>query len=182
MATAAVLRSGTVASARHDAVMDDPASVPATDSTASTASAPPGLARGGVAWRVLVTGCIVLLLGYGTFVGNDGDWPFGPLRQYAGSTRVSSQILLTHVYGTHPNGVTVRLNTEALGLRVAELDGQLPRLRKHPELLRPLAAIYHRKYPDRDPLIRLMIARDGKLIRNREVVGKIHRIVAEVDV
>ncbi len=139
-----------------------------------------GLSSVGLGWRVLVTACILALLGYGTFVGNDGDWPFGPLRQYAGATAVSSQILLTHVYGEHPSGRIVRLNTEALGLRVAELDGQLPRIRRYPELLRPLAAIYHRKYPDRAPLVRLIVKRDGKVIRNRKVVGEIHRIVAEV--
>ena len=78
-------------------------------------------------------------------------------------------------------GATVRLNTEALGLRVAELDGQLPRLRQHPELLLSLAAAYHRIYPDRAPLVRLILARDGKLIRDRKVVGTIHRVVAEVE-
>lgn len=135
-----------------------------------------------LAWRLAVTGCILVLLAYGTIVGSDGDWPFGPLRQYASSTRVSSQVLLTHVYGEHPGGQIVRLNTEALGLRVAELDGQLSRLRIHPELLRPLAAIYKRTYPDRKPLIRLIVRRDGKVIRNRKVVGEIHRVVTQVKV
>jgi hypothetical protein len=148
--------------------------------TALALATGPSLASLG--WRLLVTASGLALLGYGTFVGNHGDWPFGPLRQYAGATRPSSQVLLTHVYGVHPSGRTVRLNTEALGLRVAELDGQLPRLRKHPELLRPLAAIYHRKYPNRQPLVRLIVKRDGKLIRNRKVVGEIHRVVAEVNV
>ena len=142
----------------------------------------PAASSTALGWRLVVTGCIVVLLGYGTLVGNDGDWPFGPLRQYAGSTRVSSQVLLTHVYGVHPSGEVVRLNTEALGLRVAELDGQLQRLRQHPELLRPLAAIYHRTYPERERLVHLVLKRDGKVIRNRKVVGEIHRVVAEVDV
>jgi hypothetical protein len=163
--------------------MVDLARAPAAESIPST-SFPPAPARSGraIGWRFVVAGCILVLLAYGTFIGNDGDWPFGPLRQYAGSTRVSSQVLLTHVYGVHPSGRVVRLNTEALGLRVAELDGQLPRLRRHPELLRPLAAIYQRKYPERARLVRLIIKRDGKVIRNRKVVGEIHRVVAAVDV
>lgn len=163
--------------------MPDQAEAPALPPAPPATPAPvAGLPSVGLGWRILVIASILVLLGYGTFVGNDGDWPFGPLRQYAGATRVSSQILLTHVYGVHPSGRIVRLNTEALGLRVAELDGQLPRLRRHPELLRPLAALYHRKYPDRAPLIRLIVKRDGKVIRNRKVVGEIHRIVAQVNV
>jgi hypothetical protein len=136
----------------------------------------------GITWRLVVTGVILMLLAYGTFIGSDHDWPFGPLRQYATSTPITSQVLLTHVYGVHASGRTVRLNTEALGLRVAELDGQLSRLRHHPKLLLSLAVAYHRIYPDRAPLVRLILARDGKLIRDRKPVRTIHRVMAVVNV
>ncbi len=142
----------------------------------------PGLSTSALTWRVLVTGCIAIALGYGTIAGNDGDWPFGPMRQYATATPLSSQVLLTHVSGVTRSGRVIRLDTDSLGLRVAELDGQLWRLRRQPGLLLSLAAAYHRVHPRRSPLVRLMLERDGKVIRNRRVVARVHRIVTSMDV
>lgn len=141
-----------------------------------------GLSTFAVVWRLLITACIALALGYGTIAGNDGDWPFGPMRQYATATPISSQVVVTNVSGVTLGGDVIHLDTDALGLRVAELDAQLTRLRRHPELLLSLASAYRRAYPSRPPLVRLILERDGKIIRDRKVVGSVHRIVTSVHV
>jgi len=49
-------------------------------------------------------------------------------------------------------------------------------------LLLSLASAYRRAYPDRPPLVRLILQRDGKLIRNRKVVGRVHQVLTSVKV
>jgi hypothetical protein len=167
--------------ARHDAAMADEVRV-----ASETARAGPPqtstMSSFGLTWRLVVTGLIVAALGYGTLVGTDDDWPFGPMRQYANATPVSSDVLVTHVSGVDRAGHVIRLDTQTLGLRVAELDGQLDRLRRHPELLLSLATAYRQAHPQQLPLVRLLLERDGNRIRDRKVVAQIHRVVAEVRV
>lgn len=138
------------------------------------------LDRGGSRRRLLATAVVVALLLGGTFWGQDDDFPFGPLRQYSTSTDPNGLVWVTHVYGRFADGVERVLVEDDIGLRIAELDGQLDRMRADPELLRPLADTYRDRHPDGPELIRLRVQRDAKRLEEREVVGRRTRIAAEI--
>ncbi len=75
----------------------------------------------------------------GTIAGSDDDFPVGPFRMYATSARATGTVRTAQLYGVLADGTEVPLEAHEVGLRRAELEGQLPRFRKHPELLGALA-------------------------------------------
>ena len=88
--------------------------------------------------RLAVTGLVAVLLLAGTIAGQDDHFPFGPFRMY--STSTSGQVLVLKLEGTTATGATVPIDFNDLGLRRAEVDGQLPLFRADPARLRYLAA------------------------------------------
>jgi hypothetical protein len=123
---------------------------------------------------------VAALLLWGTFWGQDDDFPFGPLRQYSTATDPNGLVWVTHAYGRFEDGIERPLLEGDVGMRIAELDGQLHRIRAEPELLLPLADAYHQRHPDGPRLVRLRLQRDAKDLEGREVVGRRTRIAAEV--
>ena len=132
-------------------------------------------------WRLAVSTLVVVLLAVGTFWGSDDDFPFGPLRMYATSTNPSGRVGLTAVYGTTADGDDVKISPTALGLRGAELEGQLPRLIDHPELLGALARTYHDRFPDEPEFVHVRLQRNYKELEDGVVVGRHSIVVAEWD-
>jgi hypothetical protein len=128
----------------------------------------------------VVTAVVAVLLLWGTFWGQDDDFPFGPLRQYSTATDPNGLVWVTHAYGRFEDGVERPLLEGDIGMRIAEFDGQFHRLRAEPELLRPLADAYHRRHPDGPRLVRLRLQRDAKKLEGRETVGRRTRIAAEI--
>ena len=132
-------------------------------------------------WRLGVSTLVLVLLALGTFWGSDDDFPFGPLRMYATSTSPSGRVGLTAVYGTTARGDEVKISPTALGMRGAELEGQLPRLIDHPELLGALARTYHDRFPDEPEFVHVRLQRNYKDLEDGEVVGRHSVVVAEWD-
>ncbi|MEA3054793.1 MAG: hypothetical protein QOD30_225 [Actinomycetota bacterium] len=83
------------------------------------------------------TALVVVLAG--TAWGQDDEFPVGPFRMYATAARPTGTVRVAELFGVRADGTRVLLQAHDVGLRRAELEGQLPRFRKDPTLLAALA-------------------------------------------
>jgi hypothetical protein len=79
------------------------------------------------------------LLFAGSAWGEDDHFPFGPFKMYARATKPDGRVAITTMVAVDQAGRSRELLAEDVGLRRAELEGQVPRLRADPSLLAPLA-------------------------------------------
>jgi hypothetical protein len=89
--------------------------------------------------RFAVAGALLCLVLAGTIWGSDDDFPAGPFRMYATAARTTGNVRTAELWGVRADGVRVLLEAHDVGLRRAELEGQLPRFRAEPDLLAALA-------------------------------------------
>ena len=89
--------------------------------------------------RLAVAGIALSLVLAGTVWGQDDDFPVGPFRMYATAARPTGNVRTAELWGVRADGTRVLLQARDVGLRRAELEGQLPRFRKDPALLGALA-------------------------------------------
>ncbi len=110
------------------------------------------LPRVGRVWRLAAVTVVALLLAYGTVRGTDDLFPFGPFVMYAFSVPSDGEIRSTWVEADLATGrrVQVPLSPAGVGLRRAEIEGQLPRIVRQPSRLQALAVAHHRLHP-REP-------------------------------
>ena len=108
--------------------------------------------------RMAATAVVLALVVLGSVVGDDDNWPFGPFRMYSTTTRSGGTVTLPFFEAVTEGGRTVELTTDDVGLRRAEVLGQMDRLRADPELLGDLATAHARLHPDAPRLreLRLM--------------------------
>ncbi|WP_106849548.1 hypothetical protein [Blastococcus sp. Marseille-P5729] len=138
--------------------------------TTSPPRTPPqaSLSRRGVATRLALSSLALLLLLYGTFFGSDSDFPFGPFRMYATRNAPDGTVNSLRLEGVTSQGETVPISAGSLGLRRAELEGSLPRMKDEPELMEEMAQRYAVNNPDLPQLVELQVVvrvyqlRDGK--------------------
>jgi hypothetical protein len=102
-------------------------------------------------WRFAA---LVLGLGlavHGTALGEDDQWPFAPMLQFAFRANPDGDIRSTFVEARTTDGtiVQVPLNANGTGIARAEIEGQLPRIVADPALLQDVAVAWHRLHPDR---------------------------------
>jgi hypothetical protein len=133
-------------------------------------------------WRLGVSALVLVLLGVGSFWGSDDDFPFGPMKMYATSTKPTGRVSVTFVYGTTADGDDVKISPGALGMRGAELEGQLPRIIEHPDLLGALARTYRERYPERPELVHFRVQRNYQKLDDGRVVRSYSTVVAEWEV
>jgi len=89
--------------------------------------------------RLVVAGAVLALVLAGTLWGQDDDFPVGPFRMYATAAKTTGNVRTAELWGVHEDGTRVLLEASDVGLRRAELEGQIPRFRRDPSLLRALA-------------------------------------------
>ena len=128
------------------------------------------LSRVSLAWRagVLVAG--VVLVVRGTLIGNDVDWPFGPMSQFAFRVGHNDAIHSTFLEARTARGdvIVVPLTPHNIGIARAEIEGQQPAIIRQPVLLSSLATSYHRIHPAEPALTqlwlrdRITVLRDGR--------------------
>jgi hypothetical protein len=128
----------------------------------STAESPDGtdvvrLSRASRRVRLAVTAVVLAVVMTGTVWGDDSDFPFGPFRMYSTRADPNAPVVSTRVVGLTESGQEIRLSGGEVGLRRAEFEGQLPRMRQHPELLGLLAETYAERHPDADPLVEVQV-------------------------
>jgi hypothetical protein len=124
---------------------------------ASTGEADRRLTRTGRAVRLAVTGVAAALLLAGTLVGQDDAFPFGPFRMYSTTDDRNQPVASTRMEAVDDRGRRIVLTGDAVGLRRAEIEGQLGRFRRQPALLGAVATAYRDRHPDGPPLVRIEI-------------------------
>lgn len=139
-------------------------------------SATKALTGWGRAWRALVTVAVLALVINGTVRGDDQQWPFGPMSQFAfevsndGGTVRSVTVDARTVDGELMH---VPLDAEGIGLPRAEIEEQLGRFEQDPSLLQTIAVAHARRHPDQ-PRYRVVYLRNevtrlehGKAVSHR---------------
>jgi hypothetical protein len=107
--------------------------------------------------RVLVTLLGVALLLAGSLWGSDDHFPFGPFSMYAGVNRLDDPAPDTRVEGTDATGATILLTEQNSGIKRAEIEGQIDRLRKNPSLLASVATAYAERNPGQPALTEVRV-------------------------
>jgi hypothetical protein len=120
-------------------------------------------------WRLITAGAVLAALGYGTVAGTDDLFPFGPMVQYAFSIPPNGKIESLFMEAETAAGTRVEIPIEPyyVGIRRAELEGQLTRYIKNPSLLQELAEAHTRLRPEDPPLTKLYVITKVITLRDR---------------
>jgi hypothetical protein len=112
------------------------------------------------AWRRRRMAAVLVVLGLmlaGTVWGDDDAFPFGPFRMYSTRNDPNAPVISTRAVGLTAAGEELRLSGGQVGLRRAEFEGQVGRLREHPELLGPLADSFADSHPSAPALVAVLV-------------------------
>lgn len=139
---------------------------------------PRRLPAGSVAVRVAALLAVCGLAGYGTVRGNDDQWPFAPMSQFAFRVGPDDSIRSTYLLAWQADGQQVRvpLSTTGVGIGRAEIEGQLPDIERDPSLLGSVAVAARRLHPEWPAYVRLELRQQvtplhrGRLGRPHDVV------------
>lgn len=107
--------------------------------------------------RLAATFVVVCLLLLGTFKGDDDHFPFGPFRMYSTTNELDGTVNAIRFEARTQTGEVLQPRAQDFGLRPAEINGQVARIRRDPQLLGQLAAVYQRIHPNRPPLVELQL-------------------------
>jgi hypothetical protein len=125
---------------------------------------------------------ILALLLAGTVWGDDDAFPFGPFRMYSTRNDPNAPVISTRAVGVTATGEEVKLSGGQVGLRRAEFEGQIQRLRERPELLGLLADAYADDNPEAPDLVAVqMVHRKFALTDGRPTGGYTDTVVVEYD-
>lgn len=111
----------------------------------------------------LITGMLV-----GTFWGDDDNFPFGPFRMFSTTNKLDGHVDAAEVWGVTRDGKEILIEWEWIGLRRAEIEGQIPLFEKDPDLLQHVLTAYDHFNPDGPDLVgiklreRVQWLRDGR--------------------
>lgn len=128
------------------------------------------MSEAGTRARLLAVGVVIVLLLAGTAWGDDDHFPFGPFRMYSTTNDLNGTVSSIKARATDEAGGRRALRSQDFGLRPPELDSNLGRFRRDPELISVLAEAYARLYPDRPSLAEVELfyemhrLRDGRPI------------------
>lgn len=111
----------------------------------------------GWAVRMAATAVVGGLLIAGTLVGEDDAFPFGPFRMYATTDSLDAPVRSTRMEAIDSTSRRFALRDTHVGLRRAEIEGQLKRFKRKPGAMGGIAAAYHHRHPQRPRLTRIEI-------------------------
>jgi hypothetical protein len=132
--------------------------------------------------RLAAVVVVLALLLSGTVWGDDDAFPFGPFRMYSTRNDPNNPVISTRAVGLTAAGAEVRLSGGQVGLRRAEFEGQLDRLREHPELLGVLAESFADANPDAPELVSVqMVHRKFELSDGKPTGDYTDTVVVEFD-
>jgi hypothetical protein len=129
------------------------------------------LSRRGRRLRVACGAAVCLLLLAGTAFGQDDDFPFGPFRMYSTTQRLDGATSWYRVDGVTDQGELMAIPTTRFGLRRAEVEGQVTRIKSDPSLLGSLETAYERRQPYRRPLVEIRLIRHDQPLRGGQPHG-----------
>jgi hypothetical protein len=119
---------------------------------------------------VALVGIVALLAG--ALVGQDDDFPFGPFRMYATADKLNSPVQDTRLDAVDASGRHFALSDNATGFRRAELEGQLPQIRKDPSRLSALATAYAARHHGAPPLVEIDVVIRWHQLRDGRPTGR----------
>ena len=132
--------------------------------------------------RLAAVVVVLALVLAGTVWGDDDAFPFGPFRMYSTRNDPNTPVISTRAVGRTADGEEVRLSGGQVGLRRAEFEGQLDRLREHPELLGLIADAFADAHPDAPELVSVqMVHRKYELADGKPTGNYTDTIVVEYD-
>lgn len=131
------------------------------------------LTQNGRRARTAVTLFFAALLLAGTFVGQDGDFPFGPFRMYATRDDPNGTVLSTRVEAVDATGRTFVVSDRATGLRRAEIEGQTPRFTADPSLLAAISLAHDRLRPNESEYVTVRIVQARYQLRDSRPSGQV---------
>jgi hypothetical protein len=108
--------------------------------------------------RMLATAVVLAMLVAGTFLGQDDHFPFGPFRMYSIRNKHDGKVrgAVMEVVDAEGRAAAVEIRSDQVGLRRAEIEGQLDRFEREPSLLRHLVHAYEELHPsERIAVLRL---------------------------
>lgn len=115
------------------------------------------MTRTGRTARLAGTAIVLGLLLIGTFWGDDDHFPFGPFRMYSTTNELNGTVNAIRFRAVNAEGDAIEPRSQHFGLRPAEINGQVARIRRDPALLANLAETYQRLHPDRPPLVEIQL-------------------------
>src|SRR5829696_434096 len=107
--------------------------------------------------RLVAALAVLALVLAGTVWGDDDAFPFGPFRMYSTRADPDAPVISTRVVGLTAAGEEIRLSGGEVGLRRAEFEGQVDRMRDDPSLLVSLAEVYAERHPDAEELVEVQV-------------------------
>ena len=132
--------------------------------------------------RLAAVVVVLALLLAGTVWGDDDAFPFGPFRMYSTRNDPNTPVISTRAVGLTAAGEEVRLSGGQVGLRRAEFEGQIERLREHPELLGLVADAFADANPDAPELVTVqMVHRKFELADGKPTGDYTDTVVVEFD-
>jgi hypothetical protein len=141
------------------------------------------LPRRARAWRVVLLLVVGALFAAGTAIGDDHWWPFGPWRMFSTSTPPSGAVVaLSLEVQTGPNAAwtPAGLSLSSVGLNRAEVEGRIPEMTAHPEILATLARTHARLRPSDRPWTGVRVVRNETLLKDGAPTGERRsRVLAE---
>lgn len=125
---------------------------------------------------------VLALLLAGTVWGDDDAFPFGPFRMYSTRNDPNVPVISTRAVGVTAAGEEIKLSGGQVGLRRAEFEGQINRLREHPELLGLLADAFAEANPSAPELVAVQVVhRRFELADGRPTGDHTDTVVVELD-
>ena len=138
------------------------------------------LSSAGRRLRMLATAVVLAMLVAGTFWGQDDHFPFGPFRMYSIRNKPDGKVrgAVMEVVGAEGRAAGVEIRSDEVGLRRAEIEGQLDRFERDPSLLRHLVHAYEELHPSEHIAVLRLYYETTRLANGR--VGPVTRtLVAE---
>jgi hypothetical protein len=141
-----------------------------------------GLTETGRRVRLTAVAIVLALLLAGSLWGDDDEFPFGPFRMYSTRNDPNTPVISTRVVGITAAGEEVRLSGGQVGLRRAEFEGQVSRIKEHPDLLGLLADSFAEAHPSAPDLEAVqMVQRRYELAGGVSTGAYTDKVVAEFD-
>lgn len=125
--------------------------------------------------RLAVALGVLVALAVGSLWGDDEHFPFGPFRMYSVRNDPNGTVLVTSVRGTSIDGDELRIPFSDLGIRRAELDGQLTRFFADDSRLAGHVVESYENMGSRPPVAELRIIRTIHQLEAGRVVSSSER-------
>ena len=138
-----------------------------------SAGAPGRLSTGGRRRRALATFVVGAVLLAGTAVGTDDWFPLGPFRMFTNRAAPTGDVRGVTIEAVDATGRSRTIGGGDVGLRHAELEGQLWRFEARPDLLASIAAAYASVHPDAPPLVVVELRERRRRIEQRVLADEV---------